>query len=489
MTTGQARSNHEVKRPIWIPLIGLFFILGIWLALLLPFFQGPDEQVHYATIQHWAEPDEKKWVITESQNLNQSDDIRTYHFSEEVRETAHRLQFDEIKWQPTNTQSFSISENGPRESEVTGNNWKRYIDIYPTNTSGTWSLYYWLGSGIERFFTDQSILDRIFFSRLLSVCIGTLIVILAFATARKLDWSPALSTLFASLIAFQPMFLATSSVINIDILLVFAFSLFFYGAVIWFIDGATPKSIIFLFAAISIGIFTKGPGIILPGLLIVLILFSGYRHYGTRYRDFLPYGLLAGFALASLLFILAPAHILANFLHLGSTSVFSNPLESISAYFEKTFTSGAITWTAMTYWGSFGWLDTNLPESILHFILAIEVLGIFGLIWLFFDKNPPRFLPSKHILLFALISLIFLQFAIRFFDWRIFDTTGKILIGTPGRYFLPNIIPHLLLVVSGLGYFTRTRESFQKLLLTLSISLFVLVSYALWFIVLPRYYL
>ncbi len=30
--------------------------LGI---LLVPFFQGPDEQVHYATVQHWAEPDEK----------------------------------------------------------------------------------------------------------------------------------------------------------------------------------------------------------------------------------------------------------------------------------------------------------------------------------------------------------------------------------------------------------------------------------------------
>ncbi|MFA9262138.1 MAG: DUF2142 domain-containing protein [Undibacterium sp.] len=489
MTTGQATTREVEKRFIWIPLIGLFFVIGTWFALLVPFFQGPDEQVHYATLQRWAEPDKKTWPITEDSGLNQGNDIRTYHFSEEVRETAHRLQFDELKWQPTNTQSFSVSPEGQREAEVIGNNWKRYVDVYPANTSGTWSLYYWLGSDIERFLAGQSILDRIFFARLFSLCIGALTVLVAFMTARRLGWSPVLATLFSSLIAFQTMFLATSAVINIDILLVFAFSIFFYGAVLWITDGLTVKPVSITLAAALIGIFTKGPGIVLLGLLAVILLFSGYRRYRARCQDLLPYCLLAGSAIVSLFFLLTPAHILANFLHLGSASVFSGPIESIGAYLEKTFTSGAFIWTAMTYWGSFGWLDTNLPESIVSFILATEVVGIFGLIWLLFDKNPPRFLPNKQILLFALISLIFLQLAIRFFDWRIFDTTGKILIGTPGRYFLPNIIPHLLLIVSGLGYFTRTRESFQKLLLTLSISLFALTSYALWFIILPRYYL
>lgn len=489
MTTGQATTQEVEKWFVWIPLVGLFLILGTWLALLIPFFQGPDEQVHYATLQRWAEPDEKTWPIIEDSRLNQSDDIRSYHFSEEVRETAHRLQFDELKWQPTNTQSFSMNQVGQREVEVVGNSWKRYVDVYPANTSGTWSLYYWLGSDIEQFLVNQSILDRIFFARLFSLCIGALTVLVAFMIVRRLGWSPVPATLFASLIAFQPMFLATSTVINIDILLVFAFSLFFYGAVFWITDGLTIKSISIALAAVLIGVFTKGPGIVLIGLLVVLLLFSGYRRCRARCQNLIPYCLLAGSAIVSLFFLLTPAHILSNFLHLGSASVFSGPIESIGAYLEKTFTSGAIIWTTMTYWGSFGWLDTNLPESIVSFILATEIVSIFGLIWFFFDKNPPQFLPNKQTLLFTLVSLIFLQLAIRFFDWRIFDTTGKILIGTPGRYFLPNIIPHFLLIVSGLGYFTRTKESFRKLLLALSICFFTLTLYALWFIILPRYYL
>ncbi len=489
MTTGQATANQRGGRLIWIPLIGLFFVLGAWLALLVPFFQGPDEQVHYATIQHWAEPDEKTWPVTRNNEYNQSDDIRTYHFSEEVQEAAYRLQFDEIKWQPTNTHFFSATDEGLKEREVLQNDWKQYIDTYPANTSGTWSLYYWLGSGIERLLTDQSILDRIFFSRLLSVSIGVLTILIAFACARKLGWSQPLAVLFASLIAFQPMFLATSAVINIDILLVFAFSVFFFAATLWITTGPTVQSISITLAAMLAGIFTKGPGIVLIGLLIILILFTGYRRYGAQCRDFFPYCLLAGFVIASLFFIFTPAHILANFLNLGTTSFFASPLESMSVYLEKTLASGAITWSALTYWGSFGWLDANVPESVLHIIVAIETLGIFGLIWLFFDKTPPQFLPNKQILFFAFVSILFLQLAIRFFDWRIFDATGKILSGTPGRYFLPNIIPHFILMVSGLGYFTPSREAFHKLVLILSISLFTLTMYAFWFIILPRYYL
>lgn len=258
-------------------LLTLFLLKGIFLSLLMPWFQNPDEQVHYATVQHWSEPDEKSWPIVESREFNQSDDIHTYHFSEEVQETAYRMQFDEIKWQPTNTQSFSAERNSLSEESILKNNWKRHIDTYPVNTSGTWSLYYWFGSGIEHFFSDRPIFDRLFFARLLSVCIGTLTILVAFMSARRLNWSPIPSTLFASLIAFQPMFLATSAAINIDILLVFAFSLFFYGAVLWITAGPTVRSVGTTLAAMLIGLFTKGPGIVLVGLLVVLLLFSGYR--------------------------------------------------------------------------------------------------------------------------------------------------------------------------------------------------------------------
>ena len=476
---------------IFTLLLGIFLLLGGWLALLLPFLQGPDEQIHYATIQKWAEPEEKPWTVRESREINKSDDIRTYRISEEVRETAHRLQFDEIKWQANNTQSFvSGSPYGEKESEITNNTWGRYIDTVPANTSGTWSLYYWIGSAVERAFDQLGILYRLFLSRFLSVLIGAATACLAFLIGRRLGWSTSASTLFASLIAFQPMFLATSAVINIDILLVFSSTLFLLGAIDLLQDQRpTAKSISTVLTAIVIALFTKGPGVILIPLTLLLAFFIVHSQYSKKYPDLLPRSILGVFVITSLAFIFIPSHILSNFLHLGASSVFETPFASLSAYLEKSLSLGSLIWTSTTYWGSFGWLDTNLPESILRIILAVETTALFGLIWLFRDPNPPHFLPEKRTLLFALASIVLLQIAIRFFDWRILDTTGKMLSGTPARYFLPNIAAHFLLLVAGLGYFARSEGAFSRLLHILSALLFLLALYSFWFLILPRYYL
>lgn len=483
-------NNQWKKFWLFVLFFSLFFLLGLWQTLLIPFFQGPDEQVHYATVQYWAEPTEKTWPLRQNHEPAANNDIRTWNFSKEVRETAHRLEFDQIKWQTENTLSFvSNSPFGAEEATVLQNNWLRVIDAYPINASGTWSFYYFFTGKIESWLAEYSIFDRLFAARMFSLCIGALAVLLTYFTARKLGWGIVSALAFSSLIAFQPMFLATSTIINIDIFLIFAFTLFFFGSVYWIIDGPSCYRGLLLVTATLVGIFAKGPGIVLLGLLGMLFGTSLYQRYGAFCREKFIRCLLGLFVIITLFFIFTPPAILANFLHLGSTSAFSSFTESIAGYLEKTISWNAFSFTSLSYWGNFGWLDTNISTPLLHTILAIEIIALFGLLWLFFDRNLPSFLPHKKILFFALLSILALQLAIRFFDWRIFDTTGKILIGTPGRYFLPNILPHMLLVVSGLGYWLGTKERFQFLLRLLSAGMLLLIFYCSWFIILPRYYL
>ena len=86
--------------------------------------------------------------------------------------------------------------------------------------------------------------------------------------------------------------------------------------------------------------------------------------------------------------------------------------------------------------------------------------------------------------------IFFLQLAIRFYDWRVFDTTGKIVIGTPGRYFLPTLIPHLIILVTGLGFLiTKNKTQFTTLLKALALSMILLCLYAVFDVIIPRYYL
>ena len=46
-------------------IFSVFLLKGVFLSLLVPIFQNPDEQIHYGTVQHWAEPQEKDWEIRE----------------------------------------------------------------------------------------------------------------------------------------------------------------------------------------------------------------------------------------------------------------------------------------------------------------------------------------------------------------------------------------------------------------------------------------
>ncbi len=82
-----------------------------------------------------------------------------------------------------------------------------------------------------------------------------------------------------------------------------------------------------------------------------------------------------------------------------------------------------------------------------------------------------------------------LQFSIRLYDWRVLNDLGEILLGTPGRYFLPNLAAHLILVATGLGYLLRQEKYLEKVLTAGLILMFFFAFYQIFNVILPRFYL
>ena len=129
-------------------------------------------------------------------------------------------------------------------------------------------------------------------------------------------------------------------------------------------------------------------------------------------------------------------------------------------------------------------------KPLLIFLWFLESLAYAGLIFFLLSKKTPTYLPSKKIIYLSLGIILSLQLAIRFYDWRTFDITKQILIGTPGRYFLPTILPHFVILVTGFGFlFTKNRAQFTLLLKTLSLGMLLLSMYAVFNVIIPRYYL
>lgn len=490
MANNQALSLYQKPSVLLSLILFVFIAKGLFFSAILPIFQGPDEQIHYATIQFQAEPQEKSWAIIERpKDANNGNDISTYHLSEETIETAKRVQFDEIKWQETNIQSFSQNSEGPHESEIGHNSWKRYIDIYPANASSAYSLYYVAASHIERSFSDQSIFFRFFAIRVFSIIIGTLAVFIAYFVFKKAGLSKRHSLLLTAIVAFQPMFSFTAAIVNIDIMLILAFTLYLYAGVSLLRDGFNWHHAITLIVSIAIGIFSKGPGLTLIVTSIPLLTYLYLRKRDWK-NNLTIQKVFIGFAIVALIILVAPKDRLASMVNFGLKSHFSSPTVSLQKYFDKTLTQGNLRDTVTSYWGNFGWLDTPLPETLVKIIWFIEILALLNVVRICMLRRPiPQHLPQKPYLLFSLGMLIALQLAIRFYDWRVFDIGGQIQVGTPGRYFLPNIVAHMLLVCIGLGLFLKRKQSFDLLLKGILVLVVMLNLYSLFFLIIPRYYL
>ncbi|TXI33884.1 MAG: phospholipid carrier-dependent glycosyltransferase [Candidatus Moraniibacteriota bacterium] len=465
----------------------LFLFKGVFLAVLFPLFQNPDEQTHYSTAQYWAEPQVKNWPFRNLPSTSTThSSISTYGFSEEVIRSAEANQFDEVRASDQNIPDFTTILS---DQALVENDWKRYIDTTSTNVSGTRSVYYLLGSWLERLLSSESIFARLFSMRTLATLFGAGVIYLAYHIARRAGFSPFVGLLFTILVAFQPMFAMTAAQVNIDIALVFAFSLFLFAGVSLLRDGLTWSHALLLISAAILGLFSKGPGIVLVAMLYPLLAWTSYRALNLPLKKFLT--LLAGASifLASTTFLIIPKSYFVNITNFTAQSKFSSTIESIGKYLDKTLSSGELRDTARSYWGHFGWLDNAIPDWTLSVIILITIVGFIGTVWYLCSQRKFTYLPEKRFLVLFLGMIIALQIAIRFYDWRVFDYTGQILIGQPGRYFLPNVIAHLIIIATGIGFLLRREKFFLFALKALTLAMILLQIHAIINVIIPRYYL
>lgn len=575
----------SVPKILLVALLALFAVEGVVLSFLMPIFQNPDEQIHYGTVQYWAEPKEKTWEIYAYESgkyFIDAKDIRTSNLPEEMVRSAYIAKFNELTFERQNIQNFSDES---LEKQIVENDWKRYVDVSPSAVSGTKSVYYLFASWLEHLFSDESIFTRIFSMRMLGVAFGAVTVLLAYLTARKIGFSGNASLLFMTLVAFQPMFVATAAQVNIDIALVFSFSLFLYAGVS-FLKACDPESdseisgsrippkagrqagmtilklgLLAVFAAV-LGLFSKGPGIVLVAALYPLFVWGAYRKYtldsrfrgndkteeeeedkarfldyarndreagrndkkgarNDKVRKFFGYIGIATITLVGLALLAVPKDYLIGITNATALSKFDSPLESIGKYLDKTTDTGVLRDSSLSYWGNFGWLDTPISGWMLSVINWIEIVGFVTVLvyllvpvlkkmdWIAAVAALPRndkmgWVPERRYLVFFLAMILALQFAIRFYDWRVFDATGQILIGQPGRYFLPNLIGHLVLVVVGVGIAVswmkrwiaavatlprNDKIDFEMILKILALAMILLQLHAIVNVIIPRYYL
>lgn len=474
-----------------LALILLVFLLkGAVFATLLPFLQGFDEDKHFATVQYYAEPKEKTWEITRTgkkaggTNFN---DLNTYNLSEEEIQTSKVINFGSLRINSLNTPPYLDGQFGEDEQKIIGMPWQKYIDKYPPAITGHQPLYYLLTSPIIKMLWDKDIFTRFFAVRLFSILFGILTILLAFLIAKKIGFPEKISLLITAIVAFQPLFSQTSSTINTDNLLTLAFTLFIFGGVSILKDGINWKNSTIALIAVLAGVFIKAPGVVMVPVAYFLFLYAFYKKLQIKKSRFILGAIIISLLLVFLAYLISP-YSLQTLLAYGKASHFSSTSESITSYFATSFKK--FTSFELSYWGIFGLLNAPISHYLLYVIWPIELIALAGILIYLLKKNPASFFnPDKKIILFLLAITLALQFGVRFADWRIFDGRGSLILNIYGRYFVPTIVSHFLLIAIGYLVIFRKEKNYENFFKLMLILMVLLLAYSIFNVIIPRYYL
>lgn len=482
-------ANHIkdfVKKPSFILslILSIFLLKGIFLTAVFPIFSGQDEARHYNTVQYLSEPKEKNWEIKEFYSESkEKEKFETYNFSQEIRGTAGVIRNDTVQSVPYDYLSFDSGYNGKGEGEINLKKWMPYNEFSkPEVVSG--SFYHNLVSVLEKFFSEQSILIRFFLIRISSVVLGVFAVWCSYFIAKNIGFSEKNSLILAAIISFQPRFSFYFTNINYDVMLIPAFFLFTLGGVLALKNGISWKNILIMLFAMALGLATKMTGIILLPIFFILMAVLIYRKAKSARIN-------KKYFFAALIMVLIPTFLFFHKYDLedifGSYKSFKSL--KIGEYLTESSGVGRVMLTSNSYWGNLSWEDNFISNNFIEIIWTLALFSLIGSVWFIFSKKKPDFLPEKKYIIFLLFVIFLLQIGIRFADLRIFSNIGTLELGAPGRYFLPNLVSHLILAFVGFGMLLRKREYFDKSLIIGFILMVSFCFFEIFNIIIPRYYL
>lgn len=476
-----------IRKPSFILSIILliFFLKGVFLTAVFPIFSGQDEARHYNTVQFISEPEEKNWAIEDTEEKNRKKEkFETYNFSQEIRETARVIGNQTTESVPYDYLSFSGGYEGRGEDEIGQRKWDAYNDWYPPDIVGESTAYHSLASLVEKYFSQESILVRFFLIRILSVILGLAVIFFSYLIGKNIGFSEKCSLILAAMVSFQPRLSIYFTNINYDVMLIPTFVFFTLGGVLAIKKGLDWKNISIMVFSVVIAMLTKATGLILLAALILLIAFLLFQKFRKMEKKENKNKMIF---IAVFILVLVAGF---SFWNQGALSeIFNFKKINLGEYLSDSFGVGRVLLTSNAYWGNLSWEDNFISNNILKIIWPIELVSTIGIAVYLFSKKKSDFLPEKKYVIFFLFMIIALQAGIRFADFKVFTEVGSLELGAPGRYFLPNIVSHLILVFVGLGVIFKKREYFENSLLLGLIFMMSFCFYEIFNIIIPRYYL
>lgn len=384
----------------------------LWIKIV-PIFQTPDEQAHFAQLQWYAE--KKSLSIDPEKNL--SLEVAT---AEEILGTRRDIQGNNKYTYHPEYKNNSKIPNFPKSYRAI------YVD---REAAGYPPLYYLLALPFYNAVYDANLTDRIMASRLISLILSLGLATVAYKIGREI-WEDKLQAVtLAILVSFQPMISFVSAGLHPDNLLNLLYSLGILILLLIIKNGIKIKYLIFLGGIFFLGLQTK--------ILMIFFLPIATAVIFRRYW-LLAFAILSFPALAFLFLLPLP-----YMPHPRPTS----PLWNMGLIQYLQFRVPRLAFEMWPwFWGVFKWLGVTLPPLAMKVITRVAIFAAIGLGVKLFKRE--KSLEFKFIIL-CILSLESYVLYLVLWDWRLMQTLGYSQ-GLQGRYLFPNIIPAMFLLLVGI---------------------------------------
>jgi hypothetical protein len=516
--------QKKYLKSVLVIILTAFFLRGLFLVAVFPIFSGQDEARHYNTIQYLATGQSKNCINFQGDVRQVKRNLDTYRYSDEIKETVPISQTEKIRSENYNKINFRNDFNGQGEKEFKNKRPAKIQHSCPPDVAGNalvksdFSLYHRVLSVVESGLSEQNIFIRYYVLRIISVFLGTITLLLAYKIFRLINFSGKESLLLTTAISFQPKFSIYFTNINYDSLLIFLWTSFLLLGVLILKKGWSLWRAIILFIVLWLALWTKPSALALLVMLIYLLIYQVYQVLKKRNKKnkikFRQIFLMVVMIIL-LGFLLYPSLKKIGIFNLSATEY----TDKITIYLKKSFSK--IHGSSRNYWG--GLKGDELTLRFVEIIWVLEYIAWSGLVFWqlvrlkkirqllnriigYFKESEKEIISGRCLIKFSqkyaryfyflLFGIFSLQLAIRVADWKMFVATGKLTLGTPGRYWLPNIISHFAILVFGwkvwLNCFFSAEKRKKYMLRGLMAFVLLMIlywSYEVFIVIIPEYYL
>jgi 4-amino-4-deoxy-L-arabinose transferase-like glycosyltransferase len=387
-------------------------------AILMPAFQVPDEQSHYAyaeyLVQHGRPPAAR---ADDTLSTSESTALRALKF-----EQMSFAREDETIWTAAEQRRMDalLAQGGNRAD---GNGSANEVGTEPP-------LFYALQAVPYAIADGGSVLDRLQLMRLLSALLAGVTVLFVFLFVREaLPAIPETWTVGALGVAFAPMFAFMSGGVNSDALLYAASAALFYTLARGFRRGLDGRQAVAIGAATGVALMAKFNAIgLLPGVAVALLTMSLRRERALRLRTLALPALALGVAIAPMLLEMllnatlwdrpvvgaTASNYDASAVHpsLGATLSYAwqfyvAPLPGVTHYFQGL--SLRDLWVD-GFVGSFGWLEGTF-RPVVYDLALVPIAAIALLAGRTLVVQGRRVRPRLgELLSYTVLALVFMLF-------------------------------------------------------------------------------